>query len=248
MPDSPAPQPPVYFVADTHFRDRPGPSEGPRREAFLRFLETVPSGAQLYLLGDIFDFYFEFQSAVPSGYLDLYAALYRLGNRGVQVHFLGGNHDSWTGPFLRDRLGVRVHGENARFRAQGREVLCVHGDLVLPGDWGYKFFKMLTRNPLSVAAARLIHPDLLMFVARKVSAGSKRARKRSHRDLAEHLGDMAFQGFFDQGNDSFVMGHVHHPLHRQQEGKDFLILGDWVEHRSYAVLAGGRISLQSFSD
>lgn len=237
---------PVFFVSDTHFKDRPSPKERKRRRCFLTFLARLAAPSTLFLLGDIFDFYFEYPSVVMSGYYDLYQAFGQLRERGVELHFLGGNHDSWTGPFLEKHLGFVVHRDRVILSSQGRRVVCVHGDLILPGDLGYKLFKNLTRNRVAVALGRALHPEILTFLARRVSVGSKIMRKKSHELLAHQLAKTAFTAFFQQGNDAFVMGHVHYPFHRSQDGKDFLILGDWVEHRSYGVLADGKLSLEFF--
>ncbi|MCH7549078.1 MAG: metallophosphoesterase, partial [Candidatus Krumholzibacteriota bacterium] len=116
----------VRFVADTHFRDRSNPGEAARRSRFLRFLESVPSGCVLFLLGDIFDFYFEYRSVVSNRYFDLFCGLRRCTERDVRLHFIGGNHDHWAGRFLsehdaaylpRDEVVLAVTGSQGEARA-----------------------------------------------------------------------------------------------------------------------------------
>jgi UDP-2,3-diacylglucosamine hydrolase len=238
---------PIYFISDTHFHDKRLPSEVHRRQSFSSLLDSIPQGAALFLLGDIFDFYFEYNSVVHNCYFDIFCALRRLSRRGVQMHFLGGNHDSWTGSFLREEIGVDIHREEIRLEAQGRRIVCVHGDLILPGDRGYKILKAVIRNPSVIAAARLVHPDLLSAIARLVSKASKRITKRSQEAMAKRLGDIAFARYFSNGNDAFIMGHVHYPLHQTSGRSEFVILGDWIDHFSYAVLSGGKLRLEKFT-
>ena len=168
--------------------------------------------------------------------------LQELNARGIDMHFIGGNHDSWTGSFMRDQLGITIHDESVRIEAQGRVISAAHGDLSLPGDYGYKLLKAVIRNPLIVAVARWIHPDILAGIAVMVSRGSKRVTKRSYEPLARRVADHALEHLFTDGIDTVIMGHIHYPLHRTENGKEFVILGDWIEHSSYAVLHEGRIT------
>ena len=236
----------IRIAADTHFRDRTLPGESERRERFIRFLDTVPKGAFLVLLGDIFDFYFEYRSVAPRRFLDVFSAIARTTARGVDTRFLGGNHDYWVGDFFVRELGVRVHQKEIRIAAQGRKVVLAHGDLVMPRDFGYKALKSVIRNPAVIAVSRWIHPDLLDAIAGGVAHGSRTlfhvAQEKRARAVAEH----AWNHFFARGNDAFVMGHVHFPMHETREGKEFLIVGDWIEHYTYARLSGGRLRIESF--
>lgn len=238
----------VLFVADTHFRDRSNPAEAARRSRFLRFLESVPAGCALFLLGDIFDFYFEYRSVVSNRYFDLFCGLRRCTERGVRLHFIGGNHDHWAGRFLSEEVGVEIHTTEILFEAQGRRVVCSHGDLVMPRDWGYKILKTVIRNPLVVVASRWIHPDLLDAIAGAVSNGSRAVGGRSQEAGAQRLSDWAHERFFDRGNDIYVMGHVHHALRDERAGREFLIVGDWFRAATYARLYEGSITLETFTD
>lgn len=236
----------VRIAADTHFRDRSLAGEAERRDRFIRFLDATPQDAYLVLLGDIFDFYFEYRSVVPNRFLDLFEAIARTSARGVDVHFLGGNHDYWVGGSFARELGVRVHRKEIRIESQGRRLVLAHGDLVMPRDYGYKLLKGVIRNPVVIALARWIHPDVLDAIAGGVAKGSRAlfhiAQEKRARAVAEH----AWGHFFDRGNDAFVMGHVHFPMHETREGKEFLIVGDWIEHFTFVRLTNGRLRIESF--
>lgn len=236
----------VRVAGDTHFRDRALPGEAERRDRFIRFLDATPRGTFLVLLGDIFDFYFEYHSVVPRRYIDIYAALARATARGVDTRFLGGNHDYWVGDFFSRELGVRVHDQEIAIEAQGRKLVIAHGDLVMPRDYGYKILKGVLRNRAVIAASRWIHPDLLDAIAGGVAHGSRKyfhiAQEKRARDVADH----AWKRFFARGNDAFVMGHVHFPMHETRGGKEFVIVGDWLEHYTFARMTNGRLRLESF--
>jgi UDP-2,3-diacylglucosamine hydrolase len=237
----------AFFVADSHFRDRRLPGEAQRRRLFIEFLSRVPDTGAVFLLGDVFDFYFEYASVVSKRYFDIFHALYDCSSRGVDIHFLGGNHDCWFTDFLQDDLGITPHDEDVFAECQGRRIWCTHGDLLMPGDGNYKIVRSIIQNRFTIGAARmLIHPDLMDAIAARVSHSSKKRNRRSVRDLAHQLADRPAAEFFSKGNDVLVMGHIHYPLHRVMEGKDLMIVGDWITHFSFGRMREGRMSLDTF--
>lgn len=239
--------PRIYFLADAHFLDPHDPVESQRRTRFRHFLEQVPNDASVFLLGDIFDYFFENARVISNRYFDIYHAIYAAGRRGVQLHFLGGNHDSWFQRFFQDDLGVTLHGDRILLRSQGRNMYCSHGDLFIPNDQSYRIIRAIIHNPFLVKATRvLLHPDWLDFIAVRVSNHSKGRNRGNQHDIANYLADIARESFFKWDNDVFIMGHVHTPLHRIHEGKDFMIVGDWIENFTYGLLKGGKLSLEKF--
>jgi UDP-2,3-diacylglucosamine hydrolase len=240
-------KPEVFFLADSHFRDRNRPGESERRRTFIRFLSSVPPASAVFLLGDIFDFYFEYASVVPKRYFDVLHALYDCTRAGAEVHFLGGNHDYWFGDFLRDEIGVVPHGDDVFVSCQGRRIWCTHGDLLLPGDDSYRTIRSIIRNRFIVRVAKLLHPDLMDAIASRVSQGSKNRNRRSVQDMAHEIARRPPETYFSRGNDVLVMGHVHYPLHEVKDGKDLVIVGDWITQFTYARLSGGRVFLETFT-
>ncbi len=236
----------AYFVADAHFRGRSDPGEAQRRELFIRFLRSLPPDSILFLLGDIFDFYFEYRWVVARRFLDLYLAFLDCRSRGVRMHFVGGNHDHWVGDFVVEDLGITVHETEITAAVQGRKIVCAHGDLLMPRDAGYKVLKSIIRNSCVVAVSRWIHPDIMEVMARAVSTTSRRFSRAVQEKRALMMADLAHRDFFRRGNDVFVMGHVHYPLHDARDGQDFLIVGDWVKDFTYGRLREGKLSLERF--
>jgi UDP-2,3-diacylglucosamine hydrolase len=237
----------VLFVSDAHFENRAVDGEAERRERFISFLRQAPSGSAVVLLGDIFNFYFEYRTTIPKRYFDIYHAFSECYRRGVQLHFLGGNHDYWTRNYFTSELGIIIHKKEIRLASQGRKLICVHGDLAQRGDVGYKILRAIIQNRVVIAAASLLHPDMLEAIAAFVSSKSKSQQRASHESAARALGKSASKRFFHEENDVFVMGHIHFPHHVQEGGKDFLILGGWLEHFTYGRLVDGRITLEKFT-
>jgi UDP-2,3-diacylglucosamine hydrolase len=238
--------PDVYFVADAHFRQSGSAEEAPRRQLFIRFLEGVPAGSGVMLLGDIFDYYFEHRAVIPKGYFDVCNALHECTKRNVDLHFIGGNHDYWVGDFFPAEIGIRVHPDDFLLDVQGRRICCSHGDNHIPGEPGYKVLRAIMRNRATIWVAKLLHPDLMDAIATRVSSGSKKRKRFTPQNTAERLADLAPAQFFNRGNDGFVMGHVHYPLHRSHDGRDFIVVGDWITHFTYARLTGGRLTLETY--
>ncbi len=241
--------PQVFFLADTHFHNPRSEAEAQRRRRFIRFLETVPEDSAVFLLGDIFDFYFEYGSVVLKRYFDILHAVRTCVERGVEVHFLGGNHDYWVGDFLSSEIGITLHrGDDILIESQGRRICCAHGDLVLPGDGNYRRIRAIIRNPFVVGAAKTLHPDLMNAIATRISNGSKKRKRGALAKTANHLGDIAPGEFFCKGNDVFIIGHVHYPFHRVYDDRDFMIVGDWIQSYTYGKLEDGKLSLEKAPD
>jgi UDP-2,3-diacylglucosamine hydrolase len=237
---------PIYFLSDTHFTGQNLPAEAGRQARFFTLLQQLPSGSALYLLGDIFNFYFEYNSAVLKRYFSIFLQLRACRDRGVDLHFLGGNHDCWTRDFFQSELGMVVHKGKIRFTAQGRKVVCAHGDRVLPRDYGYKLLRSIIQNRPVIWTASLLHPDLLNGIANLTARWSARHHRRSHERTARSLAQQ-MPRLFEEGNDFFIMGHIHYPLLTLEAGREFLILGDWLDHFTYGKLEAGRLSLETFT-
>jgi UDP-2,3-diacylglucosamine hydrolase len=186
---------------------------------------------------------------VSKRYFDIYHALYRCASRGVQLHYVGGNHDFWVDNFFERDVGMKVHDEEILLEAQGRRVRCVHGDNFIPNDSVYRTIRSIIRNSAVVRATKVVfHPDLMDAIAARVSDRGKKRNQRSQVEMASQLAEIAHDEFFTKDNDCFIMGHVHYPLHHVKDGKEFMILGDWVSHFTYGKLRDGKLTLEPFKD
>jgi UDP-2,3-diacylglucosamine hydrolase len=238
--------PAVYFLSDAHLGAEPAEREEPRRSRLHAFLETLPGRASdLYVVGDLFDFWFEYRTAIPRGLFPTLAALRRLHDAGVAITYLNGNHDFWLGHFLSESVGIRTVDGAVTVETQGRRIWLHHGDGLVGGDLGYRALRTVIRNPLSIGLYQLLHPDLGIPLARAVSRWSRHSRgerplqsDRLWREIAEPR--------FREGYDAVMVGHFHHAVERREGGREFFVLGDWMEHFTYAVLQDGAIRLERF--
>lgn len=234
----------VFFVSDTHFKyDGSGSDERVKRDRFISFLAGIEGASKLYLLGDTFDFWFEYRSVVPRYYRDVLDALATLRKSGTEIFIAGGNHDFWLGSFVSGTLGFTILPPLATHTIQGITVTMTHGDDLLPGDYGYKILKAVIRSRPAVAAARAVHPDILYAFARRFSRASKGITEKKTERAAKTLLAMAGDSFFRWGNDAFVTGHIHYPCIERFGDRTFVILGDWERNFSFLEIREGRLSL-----
>lgn len=233
----------VYFLSDAHLGS--GPDSDARSATLVARLQQMRTGtAHLYLMGDLFDFWFEYRHAIPKGHFRVLRALAELVDSGVTVDYLGGNHDFWCGSYLEREVGLRVHQTPQRVEHQGRRIFLAHGDGLGPGDLGYRLLKSVLRNRLAIGLYRLLHPDFGIPFAYRVSGISRQhtaGRETILRRLAAHVATPRYAA----GDDAVVIGHIHDPLHLRDAGRrDFLIVGDWLEHFSWVRLEEGVFTLE----
>jgi len=239
----------ALFLSDVHLGSgRHDPGRMRMREEHLgTFLARRAAHARrLYVLGDLFDFWFSYRHAIPREHLATIRRLGTLVESGVEVTYLGGNHDWWAGAFLRDELGVRSFDDPTTVELQGRRLALMHGDGLARGDLGYKLLKKLLRNPFTIGCYRWIHPDIgipFAYLVSRVSRGSRDESKVDREWLYRQLAPPRYA----EGADAVLTGHYHHPTHIRRAGKDFLILGDWVNHMTFASLENGRFTLEHWN-
>ncbi len=238
------PDGPVFFLSDAHIGTGSADAERDKEEKLLAFFdEAERSAAALVILGDLFDFWFEYRQAIPSRGFRVLARLEQLVRSGLPVDFLGGNHDFWVGGFLRNQLGIATHLHPIDVECQGRRLFLAHGDGIAPGDLGYRVLRKVFRNRLSIALYRLLHPDLGIPLATSSSNASRRMT-----DTIPVIAGKLWEGIaapqFDRGRDAVLIGHFHHPIHIREEGRDFIVNGDWFRTWSYSVLEDGILTLR----
>lgn len=236
----------VLFVSDVHLGAGRPQADAARAARFLAFLDLHARAARaLYVLGDLFDFWFDYRHAIPRQHVRILARLGALVEAGVPVRFFGGNHDFWAGPFLASEFGIEDFDGPRTLPIEGRSVALMHGDGLARGDRGYKLLKGMLRNHVAMGAYRALHPDFGIPFALWVSRLSRHSRDESKVDREWLFRQLALPRFAE-GADAAITGHYHHPTHFRREGRDFLILGDWVTHSTFASLSGGHFALWSW--
>jgi UDP-2,3-diacylglucosamine hydrolase len=237
-------RPTVLFISDCHLCADDSADDTQRRRRVLRFLDTVdPARHHLYIVGDLFDFWFIYRSVIPRRGVEVLARLVTLHEAGLPITFVGGNHDFWAIPLLRDDLGIDTADGLLERVHQGRRLLIAHGDGLGSGDLGYKLLKRVFRNPLCIALYKLIHPDLGLAIAR---GASRLSRARGNRDERSHIDrlhrEIARPAFAD-GHDLAIFGHFHLPELHQEPAGTMVVLGDWITHFTFLKLEAGHAEL-----
>lgn len=229
-----------YFLSDVHlFPDRESHPGRDRFISFLNYLHDSQDSGEFWILGDLFDFWFEYQSVVPSGYERCLSALRSLSDKGWKVHFLPGNHDFWVGKHFEEATGATIHLEDyLTLEMNGKLVLLAHGDGLGSGDVGYRLLKPVLRSVISRFLFRLLHPDVGTFLARRFSDTSKRILRRDLDCIPSGLQDW-INNKFDEGIDIIITGHTHLDTVKRSKKGIYVSLGDWLTRFTYCRMRNG---------
>jgi UDP-2,3-diacylglucosamine hydrolase len=238
---------PLYIVSDAHLGAGSDADEELKSRRLRSFWQRVSEqGADLVILGDLFDFWFEYKNAIPRFHFEHLMALRDLVEAGRNVYYVAGNHDFWAGPFLQEELGVIYCEDELVLEHAGRRIRLAHGDGWPPAERGYRLMKRVFRNRAAIALFRLISPDIGFPLARWLA---HRSRGRHHLpqstlDVYAELARRRLQA----GCDLLVIGHLHECRHLRWPEGEWIIAGDWMKHFSYAVLDVNGVRLYRWQD
>ena len=239
----------VYFLSDFHLGIPDKAASQDRERRIIQVLEKAQAeGATIVLLGDIFDFWFEWAHVVPRGHVRLLGKLAELRDAGVEIIAFTGNHDIWMFGYFEEELGIPVHREPQVFTWGGKRFLIGHGDGLGPGDTGFKLLKKLFTNRLAQWAFARLHPNLAMRIA---LYWSRHSRLVEGTDIPAYLGDdkewlvqYCYQQQQQQHYDYFIFAHRHLPLDVPiGDNSRYINTGDWLRYDSYAVFDGTSLRL-----
>jgi UDP-2,3-diacylglucosamine hydrolase len=241
-----------YFISDLHLGAPDYESSLVREKAFVQWLDAVAEdAAAIYIVGDLFDFWFEYKRAVPRGFVRALGKLAELADRGIVLHIFTGNHDMWIFDYLPKELGATLHRAPVRHELCGKKFFIGHGDGLGPGDYGYKFLKRVFANPLMQWCFERLHPNFGIWLADRSSKGSR--KKTGDKDAVflgaenEWLAIYARELQLQQPVDYYVFGHRHLPLEIPIEhGARYINLGDWIQHFTYGVFDGEEMQLKKW--
>jgi len=233
----------IFFISDAHLGQNPVEDEARVRSLTSFFKNVTKRGGSLFILGDFFDFWFEYRSVIPRGHFKILAALMELASSDVDVIYIGGNHDYWVGSFLENQVGVSTYTDPVDLRAQGRRVFLAHGDGLAGRDWPYRAFRRVLRSRPISAAYRLLHPDLGLAFARWVSRKSRIHSGGTVPDT-KRLWEEVGRPRFDVGFDTVVLGHIHSPVTLSSDNRELYVIGDWIDRFTFLVLENGAFKLE----
>lgn len=243
---------PVYFLSDVHLGAQRPAIEAAKERALVDFLDSIESGAGLYLLGDVFDFWFDFGGPPPARYLPTLRSLGRCTARGVAVAFMGGNHDYWArvgrGPgWLEREIGLAIISDPHEADHHGWRLLLTHGDALDRPRGTYRLIRAVLRHPWPIAAFRCLPSRLGYAIADRASRLSR--SRHDGEPIDPHparLASAAETKLAEGPWDAVVAGHVHRPERRETPHGVYLNLGDWTTHRTYGRLDAAGLALEAW--
>lgn len=218
----------------------------------MQFLDGIKQdAAEIFFVGDMFDFWYEYRKVVPKGFVRLLGKLGELADAGIPMHFFVGNHDMWMRDYFQKEFNMYVYFKPEEFNRSGKKFLIGHGDGLGPGDHGYKRLKKVFRNPVSKFLFGIFPPMLGMGLANYLS---RRSRTQTGASEEIFLGEdkewliiYCKEILTQKKVDFFVFGHRHLPIdfHLNEESR-YINLGDWIRYYTYAVFDGEKVDLKSY--
>lgn len=242
----------VYIVSDSHLGVPDHAASLQREKLLVKWLDEVSQDAQeIYLLGDIFDFWFEYRTVVPKGFVRLFGKLAGICDRGIPVHFFTGNHDMWAFGYFEKEIGLTMHRHPVERTYNGKAFMIGHGDGLGPGDTGFKMMRKVFSNRWCQKAFAWLHPGLGTRLALYLSRKSRMANGASDEvylgDDKERLLIYCKQVLKERHFDYFIFGHRHLPLDIPLgQGSRYINTGDWVSEFSYVVFDGKELQLKTY--
>jgi UDP-2,3-diacylglucosamine hydrolase len=241
----------VCFASDFHLGSPEHDVSLERERKIVRWLNSLKQDVHtIFILGDVFDFWFEYHNVIPKGYARLLGCLAELRDSGIGIIFFTGNHDMWMFDYFPREFGIPVYREPISVKINDTRFLIGHGDGLGPGDRKYKIIKKFFEGKVSQWMFRWIHPDLGVPLANYLSKNSRDTHLKN--DL-EFLGDREWLLQYcreveqKEHHDVYIFGHRHLPLDFPiNDHCRYMNLGDWMSHCTYAVLKGNEIKLEKF--
>jgi UDP-2,3-diacylglucosamine hydrolase len=242
----------IYFASDQHFGAPTPELSLPREKKFVTWLDEIKKdAAAIFILGDLFDFWFEYKTVVPKGFVRVLGKLAEIRDSGIPIHFFVGNHDLWMADYFQTELNIPIYHYNKEFTFGEKTFLIGHGDGKGPGDKSYKRMKKVFTNPVSKWLFRWLHPDIGMQLGHHLSVKNKLI---SGAEDVNYLGDdkewlvlYAKRKLELKPYNYLVFGHRHLPMILKiGENSEYVNLGDWISYFTYGVFDGTTFELKTF--
>ena len=242
----------IYFSSDNHLGAPTHETSLPREKKFVAWLDEIKTdAAAIFLLGDLFDFWFEYKKVVPKGFTRTLGKLAEISDSGVPIYYFVGNHDLWMNGYFEEELNIPVFHKPQEFFFNQTSFFIGHGDGLGPGDKGYKRMKKVFTNSFSKWLFRWLHPDLgvrlaqYMSVKNKLISGDEDAKFLGEDN--EWLVQYCMRKLQENHRDYFVFGHRHLPLEIDLEpNSKYINLGDWIQYYTYGVFDGEKMTLKKY--
>lgn len=242
----------IYFASDFHLGAPDYESSLIREKKIVSWLNHIaPTAKEIYLVGDIFDFWFEYKRAVPRGFVRLLGKIAELSDSGIPIHIFTGNHDMWIFDYLPKELGVILYREPIQKEFFNKNYFIGHGDGLGPGDKGYKFLKKVFDNKFCQWCFARLHPNFGIWLADK---SSKSSRAKTGSDDEKFLGEenewliqFCKEKLEKEHFDYFVFGHRHLPLdYDLGKSSKYINLGEWINYCTYLEVSENSVELKTW--
>ncbi len=239
----------IYFASDFHLGFDGRLTSTEREKMIVSWLDKIQDEAEhIYLVGDLFDFWYEYAEVITKGHFRLFAKLSEILRKGIPITILTGNHDVWMGKYITDEIGAELSYDPILRKHYGKTLFIAHGDGLGPGDYGYKFIKKVFRNPFCQFLFSRLHPNLAI---RLMKFFSDTSRDEAELDIdVEKERQIIFSEEHSQKHeiDFYVMGHRHVPMdHGLKNGHSrYVNLGDWVRNFTFGVLDEDGMRVERF--
>jgi UDP-2,3-diacylglucosamine hydrolase len=225
----------VYFISDIHLGLESKEREAAKEQKLVELLYFMQESAKtLYIVGDLFDYWFEYRRVLQKGFFRTFTALQDLTRSGTEVHFIIGNHDFMHRDFFKKELGIIVHEDPVSVTIDGKKFFIAHGDGLVANDLGYRILKKIFRNKFFQFLYSLVHPDFGVWLA---SGSSKSSRKYTNtKDYGEQDSMfLAAKGYIEKTYDYVIFGHSHKKSVSPYKGGYYINLGSWLEQPCYGA-------------
>ncbi len=242
----------IYFASDFHLGSYPSDQSRDREKHIISWLDFIKKDAsELYLVGDIFDFWFEYSTVVPKGYIRFLGKLAELADLGIKITLFKGNHDMWMFGYLKDELKAEIISNEKEITLNGKTFYIHHGDGLGPGDAKYKFLKKIFRSPLCQWLFARLHPNLGIGIAQRWSKHSRISNNNEEKFLGEEnewLIVYAKEILENRHYDYFIFGHRHLPYEIDLKNNSRIVnLGEWINYHTFAVWDGEELKLEKWN-
>ena len=242
----------IYFASDFHLGVPDHASSTAREKRIVKWLDAVSADAHaIYLLGDIFDFWFEYSQAIPKGFIRLQGKLAQLRDAGLAIYFFTGNHDMWMFDYFEKELGIVIYRNPQILEIGKHKMLIGHGDGLGPGDTTYKILKKFFNSRVCQWLFARIHPNLgmrmAMYWSRQSRISNTRTEEKFEGEENEFLLTYCRELESTAHHDFYIFGHRHLPLDLNVgEASRYINLGEWVHFDTYAEYDGQEVLLKKF--
>lgn len=238
---------PVCFLSDCHLPLISLAGQEEWSSIVIRFLrEEASKAATIFIVGDLFDFWFEWRHSIPSAAFPVLSELNTLVKQGKNIIYMAGNHDGHLGGFLEKEVGLIVTRKSMNVKIDGKAFHILHGDGIVRADRGYRILRALVRWKPTETIYKFVHPDFGVWFAHKVSLLSfKTGGNKAARDLDAYRRYALTK--LDEGFNFVVMGHIHVSDYTPHANGGYLAIGDWIGNHSYGVFGDGKLKLEFFS-